>query len=278
MSNVAIVVIGNEVLEGSVTDTNSGWLCRQVSGRGASVTQICTVPDSVDRIRTALTQAALLKPNLIVTLGGLGPTRDDLTLSAISDFVGEDLCLHSGALAMVEQRYRELAAEGRITEASSPAAVAARQKMAMFPNGAQPLFNTVGAAPAMYIDSRSYGILALPGVPSEMKSIVLDSATGVFQRWVGAGSYRSASVVTSTNDESVLDAALRAFDAEATAQDVYVKSRARSFGGDVRMTVTISAKGVDHVAVEKLVHEAVRRFEGALRSCDIDIIEVIFDA
>lgn len=105
---VAIVVIGDEVLEGSTTDTNSGWLCRQVTGRGARVVQICAVPDDHGRIGVALSRSFALGAALVITVGGLGPTRDDRTLAAIGGFTGAVLKPHRAARHMIDRRYEAL--------------------------------------------------------------------------------------------------------------------------------------------------------------------------
>lgn len=276
MSTAAIVVVGNEILDGSANDTNSGWMCRQISGRGASTLQITTVPDVKARIELALDQTFALRPRLILTLGGLGPTRDDLTISAIAGYADLPTEVHTGALAIVERRYQELAEEGRIAAPNSEETRRAREKMARFPVGGEAIYNDVGAAPALHLEVRDTGILALPGVPAEVKSIVLNHATHVFSRWLGTGAFGSISITTSTNDESALDAALREFDSKSSF-DVYLKSRARRFGGDVRMLVTLSAKGSDRGDIEKRLIASLEAFTTALHNHGIQISETTRD-
>ncbi len=276
MRTAAVIVIGNEILDGSTTDANSGWMCRQVSGRGASTLQICTVPDVKERIGLALDQAFALRPNLILTLGGLGPTRDDLTVSAVAAYAGLPLRVDSKALAIVERRYRELAEQGRVPEPNSEETRRAREKMALFPKGGEAIFNDVGAAPALHLVVRGTGILSLPGVPAELKSIVLNHSTHVFARWLGVGAFGNVNIVTSSNDESALDAALRDFDA-ASQFDVYLKSRARRFGDDVRVLVTLSAKGASRAETETRLAEALQAFGKALQDHGLDILETSHD-
>src|SRR6266496_376078 len=276
MRPAAVIVIGNEILDGSTTDANSGWMCRQVSGRGASTLQICTVPDVKERIGLALDQAFALRPNLILTLGGLGPTRDDLTISAVAAYTDLPLRLDSKALAIVERRYRELAEQGRVPEPNREETRRAREKMALFPEGGEAIFNDVGAAPALHLVVRGTGILFLPGVPSELNSIVLNHSTHVFERWLGVGAFGSINIVTSSNDESALDAALRDFDA-ASQFDVYLKSRARRFGDDVRVLVTLSAKGASRADTQTRLAEALQAFGRALQHHGLDILETSHD-
>jgi nicotinamide-nucleotide amidase len=272
----ALVVVGTEVLSGSTTDTNSGFVCRQVAARGALVLQICTVPDDLGRIERALAQAAELGPDLIVTMGGLGPTRDDITVAAIARYLGRPLHLDEAALAIVNSRYQELAAKGLLADAKTEDSRRAREKMAMFPAGAEAISNSVGAAPAVYLDLGERALLALPGAPNELRSIVLDHATHVFDKWLGTGAIRSATVATSTQDESVLDGAFRDFDQQAPA-NVYLKSRPRRTGDAVLARVTLSVRESSEQAAGDLLRRSVALLQTALERRDVQVLGVDFD-
>ncbi|MFE0026343.1 competence/damage-inducible protein A [Amycolatopsis sp. NPDC059021] len=274
--SAAIVVIGNEVLEGSTTDTNSGWLCRQISGRGGRILQICTVPDDQERIIDALARSFALGANLVVTIGGLGSTRDDRTAAAISAYARVPMLPHETAIRLVGRRYEQLAQAGAVERLPSAETNRARAKMTLLPDGAEAIPNEAGVAPAIHLTVAGGGILALPGVPRELKHIVADQAGDVFQRWLGAGHLRGARVVTSTSEESVLDSALQEFDAQGN-DGVYLKSRARHFGKDVRMTVTLSARGTDLDRVRRLLRSSLELFRQILDRRGIEIVEVDFD-
>lgn len=277
MRSAAIIVVGNEILSGTTTDTNSGWVARQITGRGATVSQIVTIPDNIERIKSALAQSNALSPDIIITLGGLGPTRDDRTLEAVADYAGVSVEESSEALAVVEQRYRELAKEGRVSDSTSQESLDARKKMARFPAGAEALFNDVGAAPAMHLPLSGCGVLSLPGVPRELKSIVLNYTTHVFEKWIGSGAFRSVRVVTSTNDESALSGVLRDFDSQSP-ENTYAKSRPRRFGGDVRMNVTLSARGKVREEVDSLLEDAQGTLVGLLGARNIEVLETNYDS
>jgi molybdenum cofactor synthesis domain-containing protein len=85
---VALLVVGNEILDGSTTDTNSGWVSRQIAGRGAGVVRTAVVPDDPREIAQGLDFLLQAAPRLVITLGGLGPTRDDLTAEAVAGYFG----------------------------------------------------------------------------------------------------------------------------------------------------------------------------------------------
>ena len=276
MRSAAIIVVGNEILNGTTTDTNSGWVARQITGRGATVNQITTVPDDSERIQAALEHSKDLSADLVITLGGLGPTRDDRTLEAVASHARLLVEENTEALKIVDQRYRVLAEEGRVSDPTGEESVNARKKMARFPAGAEALFNDVGAAPAMHLPLAEYGVLSLPGVPRELKSIVLNHATHVFEKWIGSGAFRSVTVVTSTNDESALSGVLRDFDEQAP-ENTYAKSRPRSFGRDIRMNVTLSARGKVREEVDTILEEAQGKLISLLGARNIELLEKKYD-
>ncbi|MGI5191106.1 competence/damage-inducible protein A [Promicromonospora sp. CA-289599] len=275
---VALLVVGNEILDGSTTDTNSSWVCRQIAGRGAGVVRTAVVPDDPREIAQGLDFLLQAGPKLIVTLGGLGPTRDDLTVEAVASYFGIETTEHADAVRIVNERYAALAAKGRVADATSPAALRARAKMTRLPEGGIALDNQVGAAPGVWLDVREdLAILNLPGVPSELKYIVLNEAGTHLERVLGVGYFRSATIVTSTNDESELSGALVAFDRKYDDPTVYLKSRAKRFGKDVRMQVTISVRGSGLDDVTDRLTAAIENFRTELSDESIEVQSVTFD-
>ncbi|SFQ67956.1 competence/damage-inducible protein A [Amycolatopsis rubida] len=274
--SAAIVVIGDEVLEGSTTDTNSSWLCRQVSGRGSRVVQVCAVPDDRERICAALTDSFSLGANLVLTSGGLGPTRDDLTAAAIAGYAGVPVRLNETARELVEQRYAELARAEAAEAVPSDETLRARTKMALLPEGAEAVPNEIGVAPAIHLVVAAGCILALPGVPGELKYIVTHRGGHILQRRLGIGHLRCATIVTSTQEEASLAGALHDFDSCGIG-DVYLKSRARKFGRNVRVTVTLSVRGTDPGQVQHLLEHSLTLLGKTLSRRGIEVTEVTFD-
>lgn len=275
---VALLVVGNEILDGSTTDSNSGWVSRQISGRGASVVRTAVVPDDPREISQGLDFLLQVEPRLVITLGGLGPTRDDLTVAAVADYFGAQTEEHADGVRIVNERYAVLAAEGRVRDMSSAGALEARAKMALLPRDAFALDNQVGAAPGVWFDAKEdLSILNLPGVPSELKYIFGHGAGPHLQRVLGTGYFRSATIVTSTNDESELSAPLAAFDEKYGDPDVYLKSRAKRFGKDVRMQATISSRGGNLDDVNDRLKAAIEGFRSELTSASIEVQSVTFD-
>jgi molybdenum cofactor synthesis domain-containing protein len=246
--NVEIIIIGNELLLGLVQDTNSNYLCRVLRGMGGRVRRIAIVRDEADAIGDETRASLARRTDLLFTCGGLGPTDDDLTLAAIAQALQRKLEIHLAARAFVERRYAELAAQGYV---SSAAMTEARLKMARLPEGAQIIDNPIGAAPAVAITNERARIVALPGVPAELKAIVEGPLQSLLKELFGRGSYREREVVAECGDESRLAPALR--EVVAAHPDVYIKSRASHFGRDVTFRITLSATAESAEAADRLI-------------------------
>jgi nicotinamide-nucleotide amidase len=254
---VEILVIGDEILLGDVLDTNSHWLCQQLTGLGARVRRITQIGDDAITIAETLRDALERDAQIIIAVGGLGPTEDDRTLAAVAEALERPIVEHPVAKQWVENTYRELARAGHVPSDNlmSEEAQRSRLKMAHLPQGAEPLYNQVGVAPGVLLRNECRMIVCLPGVPDEMKDIFQHALEPTLHNLLGAGRYAEWRVRAAIGDESVLAPLLRQISAEYP--DVYIKSRARRFGEDRHFTITLSARGRgDGSDVEKRLEKA----------------------
>ena len=188
---VEIVCIGTELLIGKTLNTNAHWLAKRITSLGSKVARITVVEDDVDKIASSVKEAMRRKTHFIITVGGLGPTFDDKTLEGIAKALECKLEINSEAIKMVEEKYRKYAEEGRMekVELTPP-----RVKMARLPQGAKPLFNPVGTAPGVVMEREGVTVVALPGVPSEMKAIFEDSVLPLLKQAAGDVTFFETSV------------------------------------------------------------------------------------
>ena len=91
MVTVEILAIGNELLIGDVLDTNSHWIIKKITGMGGQVNRCVILPDNLDIIATEIQAALQRKTEVIFTIGGMGPTVDDLTLQGIAQGINQPL-------------------------------------------------------------------------------------------------------------------------------------------------------------------------------------------
>lgn len=156
-----IIVIGDELLIGQVTDTNSGMIARLMAPHGWEVEQVMTVADDREAIREAVGRALDSTP-VVLTTGGLGPTKDDITKAVLTDIFGGELREDPDVLAnvreVVERRGLKL---NDLTAAQ-----------AIVPTSCHVIQNRVGTAPIMWFERTDGHILvAMPGVPFETREM-----------------------------------------------------------------------------------------------------------
>jgi len=248
---VEILAVGDEVLNGDVLDTNSHELCVLVTGLGGRVTRAATVRDDVETIALEARAALARRPALLFTVGGLGPTGDDRTLEGVALGLGRPLRLHPEAERMVAERYAEFHARGDVPFAEMNEA---RRKMARLPEGAGPVENPIGGAPAVLVETGGTAVVSLPGVPGELRAIVDGSLDDLFARLFGAAHYEERALVVELQDESAIADALAG--AVGRHPDVYIKSRAKVIGSTPVIRVTLSARGPDAATVDRLLAAA----------------------
>ncbi len=156
-----IIVIGDELLIGQVTDPNSGMIARLMAPHGWEVEQVMTGADDREAIREAVGRALDSTP-VVLTTGGLGPTKDDITKAVLTDIFGGELREDPDVLAnvreVVERRGLKL---NDLTAAQ-----------AIVPTSCRVIQNRVGTAPLMWFERTDGHILvAMPGVPFETREM-----------------------------------------------------------------------------------------------------------
>ena len=161
--NAAIITIGDELLIGQVTDTNSSWLASELTALGFSVHNIVSISDEGTRIKAAL-DYYLPNHDLLIITGGLGPTNDDITKKVLTDYFNTRLVVSEIVLAHVE---KIITGFGAVMNDKNC-------EQALVPEAAQILFNNHGTAPGMWFEKDEKVVISLPGVPSEMKGIFAD--------------------------------------------------------------------------------------------------------
>lgn len=157
---VEIITIGDELLWGQSADSNASFLSRRLLQLGLPPRWRTTVGDDPGSIGESLL-TAVGRADVILMTGGLGPTDDDRTRSALAQVSGQSLVLDE---SLWEDIHRRLDTHGWATRS-------AHQRLALIPRASRPLPNTVGLAPGLFVEIKGTFIYALPGVPAEMRAI-----------------------------------------------------------------------------------------------------------
>ena len=162
--SVALVSIGDELLNGSTVNTNAAWLGGVLSREGLSVVRVVTVGDDPEEIVEAV-RWGRSHADLVVCSGGLGPTEDDRTRDAVAAALGLPLIEDATVVDALRERFGRT---GREMPASN-------RRQACFPDGARILANPLGSAPGFSVEAGAGGALfALPGVPAEFRRLTED--------------------------------------------------------------------------------------------------------
>jgi nicotinamide-nucleotide amidase len=173
----SIVVIGDEILGGYVTDTNSPWLAGRLRNHGVPLTRVHVVPDEADAIDEAIqAELARSRPRVVLTSGGIGSTPDDLTYEAVAASLGRELVENATIGARIDGALEWTREQGlEVTERFDWHL----RRMARIPTGSHLLFRAQGWAPGVAVDvdggCHEHGgatVVVLPGVPSEFRAIV----------------------------------------------------------------------------------------------------------
>jgi nicotinamide-nucleotide amidase len=190
---LALVAVGDELLDGRVRDTNSSWLIERAMRRGWRVERVEVVPDDVDTIASSLFRMAGVVGAIVVT-GGLGPTPDDLTRDALAKVSGEALELDPIALSHIEALF---ASRGRVMSPSN------RRQAERCPSSTL-IDNPVGTAPGLRHVVDGTEIVLLPGVPAELKAMWRNSVEARLAAVLVTQSMRTHRLRTTQVAESTL--------------------------------------------------------------------------
>lgn len=158
-----IISVGTELLLGEITDTNARWLAARLPALGITLYRIQQVGDNLGRLQETLRQA-WERADLLILTGGLGPTEDDLTREAISGLLGETMVVRPD---LEENLRRFFSRRGRAMPERN-------LKQATVIPSCEVVANPVGTAPGWWVRREHRRIVAMPGVPSEMRRMWLE--------------------------------------------------------------------------------------------------------
>ena len=160
--NAKLISIGDELLIGQVVNTNAAWLAEQLNLIGIKVNEVLTISDSGEEIESAV-KSAISTHDLVITTGGLGPTKDDITKHCLAHLFNAKMVMNEQMLANNIERFK--ARNYEMTEIN--------RKQAEVPDCCEVIVNSCGTAPGMWFNTPRGGVLiAMAGVPYEMKTMM----------------------------------------------------------------------------------------------------------
>ena len=237
-----VVAVGTELLLGQIVDTNSSWIGEQLALAGVDSYYQTKVGDNPDRIKRVLEQA-LDRSDFVIVCGGLGPTQDDLTRDVIAEVMGAELVTDEG---LVERISAIFGGRNRPMPSNN-------LRQALVPVGAEVLSVMPGTAPGLKAVIHGKTLYAVPGVPWEMKQMVIEDILPNIRAEAGVASIiRSKTLRTWGESESGLAEKLAGeierLDREGGATIAFLAS------GIEGLKVRITVKGDSESEVESILN------------------------
>lgn len=258
-----LVTTGSELLLGQIVNTNAAYMASELNKIGVDVCFQTTVGDNRARMKEVLTHA-LSRADLVITSGGLGPTRGDITKEVSAEVMGRTLALNDECAVRLREHFARVGRE--MTDNNL--------RQAMIPDGAHIFVNHAGTAPGVAIEQDGKLLVNLPGPPSEMKDMLHRSLLPFLLEKYGA-EYMIVSRVLHTFGvgesklETIIDDLVRAQKNPTLALLV------RPTGVIIRIT----AKAADEAAARQLIapmeEEIRRRLGDAVYGADEEALEEI---
>ena len=263
MAQAEIITIGTELLLGEIQDTNPRFLARHLRQIGVDLYRVTTVGDNVLRIAEMIRES-LMRADIVITTGGLGPTIDDPTRNAAAVAFNVEMVFHTDLWQQIEKRF---GLRGIVPTENN-------QKQAYLPANAVAIHNPVGTAPAFYIPDHEKIVICLPGVPGEMETIFSETVISLLtEKYALSQVIKPRVIHTSGIGESVIDDLIA--DLESNSNPTVGLSAHPG-----RVDIRITAKANSEVEAEELIRgvESIicQRLAGCIYGIDDDtLLQVI---
>jgi nicotinamide-nucleotide amidase len=254
-----LIAVGTELLWGDRVETNTVALSAALGMRGVEVAAKTVVGDDEESLARALSEAMTRVPLVILT-GGLGMTHDDMTTRVIARVAKRGLVLRDEVLVQIRDAYRR---RGRDAPPAS-------ERQALFPVGAEALPNPVGIAPGIRLTEGGAHVVALPGVPAEMRAM-FDACVAPWLTELGAGApIPRRTVHTFGLGESEVDRRLADLVRDAACETGILASPQ---GVEIRLRATGKDRASDEL--DRLVAEITRRLGDVVYAHDGVAMETV---
>jgi len=202
MTTASIITIGDELLIGQVTDTNSAWMAQELNKAGIWLKRRVAVGDNREDIRRALDEESEAADIILIT-GGLGPTADDITKPLLCEYFHTRLLINEEALKNVRHIF-ESVLKRPVTERNL--------KQAEVPEACTVMQNKRGTAPGMLFEREGRIFVSMPGVPHEMKGMMTDEVIPFLLKKFKMPFIAHRTILTAGVGESALADHIQAFE------------------------------------------------------------------
>jgi nicotinamide-nucleotide amidase len=247
MLSAEIIAIGSELLTPRFIDTNSVYLTEQLNAAGIPVMMKTIVGDQENYLEHAV-RGSLKRTPILITIGGLGPTEDDITRKVVARVLERQLILNEEILARIQQRFKARGVEMPANNA----------RQALVPTGSEILENKNGTAPGLWIAAERNHVILLPGPPSELKPMFENSCVPRLHEMAGGVAIARCVFRTACLPESILDARI------APIYSKYANPETTLLAKPGQVDVRLTAHGQNQEEAERLLRELGEEIEREL--------------
>lgn len=247
-----IINIGDEILIGQIVNTNASWMAEKLNQSGIAVHEVLTIADTKESIVDALNRA-MERTELVFVTGGLGLTKDDVTKKTLSDYFDMEMAFHEPTFNNIQQIFAQY---GRVADDRYRA-------QAEMPVGAKVLINKTGAASGMWFEKNGKIVIAMPGVPREMKYLMTYEALPKLEMQLHFPTIMHRTINVTGRGETDLASLLEEFE-QKLPSNIKLAYLPNSMLGMVRLR--LSAYGEDAIVLETQLDHYVRKLPPILGS------------
>jgi nicotinamide-nucleotide amidase len=245
---IEIITIGDEILIGQIVDTNSAWMAVELNKAGFQLAQITSVHDEADHIKKALDEA-LLRADVVLMTGGLGPTKDDITKQTLCEYFGTKMVFNPDVLENIQQIYHTR--QSVMNELT--------KSQAMVPEKCTVIQNRAGSAPITWFEKEGKVIVSMPGVPLEMKKVMSEEIIPRLQKYFKTPAIIHKTVQVYGIPESQL--ALRLTEWENALPEYLHLAYLPNFG---IVKLRLSGAGQDEYKLEEAINQQIETLKSIL--------------
>ncbi|MBL6963999.1 MAG: competence/damage-inducible protein A [Bacteroidetes bacterium] len=235
-SEAGIIVIGNEVLSGETLDTNSQYIGKKLNELGIVIRKKISVPDEKEDIIQAI-DSLWSCCNLIIVSGGLGPTNDDITKKTLATYFNSELIFSQEIFEAIKKMLRH-----RVPVISD-----AHRNQAYVPHNARVLLNKLGTAAGLLFEKEGKVLIALPGVPYELRGLMDSEVRSYLQKLTSSNSLINKNIKTIGIAESIIAQKIKDIE---DSLPVYIKLAYLPSIGQVKLRLT-AQNGKDKDSLSK---------------------------
>ena len=253
-----ILCVGTELLLGDVVNTNAAYIAKNLAGMGVHVYYQSVVGDNPERLKLAL-ETAFAHADCVITTGGLGPTKDDLTKETACAALGVKLELH-------QPSFEHLA---EILKQSGRQMTESQKKQAYLPQGCTVLHNAKGTAPGFAITKDDKTLIMLPGPPREMTAMFESGVRPYLTKGEAQELYSRRVRVMEIGESDCADALSDLLDGKNPTVATYAKD----VETEIRITVSADDASTAEAMLVPVVDEVCRRMGDYVYGIDVTSIE-----